>query len=287
MLVEDNEINQEVAKEFLRLGHFRVDLASNGVECLEKLKTNQYDCVLMDIHMPEMDGYEATRQIREQAEHIDLPILAMTANVMAEDVQQALAAGMNAHIPKPVVPNVLYSTLLEWVPHGEREFDEQALDSPDGLIIQLPNKITGCDLNRALLNVNGNRALLDRLLRDVVSDHAGDLDRLASSVALGKQNEAIRITHSLKTVFADVFDVLKPGAYCCVIVMDLRKKSRFFPFHSDLAARMTELGFIFDDLIIWNRQSEYNNLRPLGYPAVFRVNKVHEFIVLLQKPRAK
>lgn len=125
----------------------------------------------------------------------------MTANVMAEDVQQALAAGMNAHIPKPVVPDVLYSTLLEWVPHGEREFDEQALNSPDGLSIQLPNKITGCDLNRALLNVNGNRALLDRLLRDVVSDHTGDLDRLASSVALGKQNEAIRITHSLKTVF--------------------------------------------------------------------------------------
>ncbi|MEK9587527.1 MAG: response regulator [Gammaproteobacteria bacterium] len=201
LLVEDNEINQEVAKEFLRLGHFRVDLASNGVECLEKLKTNQYDCVLMDIHMPEMDGYEATRQIRDQAEHIDLPILAMTANVMAEDVQQALAAGMNAHIPKPVVPDVLYSTLLEWVPHGEREFDEQALDSPDGPIIQLPNKITGCDLNRALLNVNGNRALLDRLLRDVVADHAGDLDLLTSSVVSGKQNEAIRITHSLKTVF--------------------------------------------------------------------------------------
>ena len=151
LLVEDNEINQEVAKEFLRLGHFRVDLASNGVECRE-LKTNQYDCVLMDIHMPEMDGYEATRQIRYQEEHKDLPILAMTANVMAEDVQQALAAGMNAHIPKPVVPDVLYSTLLEWVPHGEREFDEQALDSPDGPIIQLPNKITGCDLNRALLN---------------------------------------------------------------------------------------------------------------------------------------
>jgi hypothetical protein len=57
--------------------------------------------------------------------------------------------------------------------------------------------------------------------------------------------------------------------------------------HSDLATRATKLGYIFDDLIIWNRQSEYNNLRPLGYPAVFRVNKVHEFIVVLQKPRQK
>ena len=90
----------------------------------------------------------------------------------------------------------------------------------------------------------------------------------------------------LTRVFADVFVTLKAGAYCCVIVMDLRKKSRFYPFHSDLAARLQEVGFVFDDLIIWNRQSEYNNLRPLGYPAVFRVNKVHEFVVLMQKPRA-
>ncbi|GAB4146995.1 MAG: DNA methyltransferase [Planctomycetaceae bacterium] len=78
---------------------------------------------------------------------------------------------------------------------------------------------------------------------------------------------------------------LKPGAYCCVIVMDLRKKSRFFPLHSDLATRLVEVGYVFDDLIIWNRQSEYNNLRPLGYPSVFRINKVHEYILLMQKPK--
>src|SRR5205823_5145155 len=86
---------------------------------------------------------------------------------------------------------------------------------------------------------------------------------------------------ALTAIFRDVWQVLKPGAYCCVIVMDLRKKNRFYPFHSDLAARLQDVGFLYDDLIIWNRQSEYNNLRPLGYPAVFRVNKVHEFILLL------
>jgi len=86
-------------------------------------------------------------------------------------------------------------------------------------------------------------------------------------------------------VFSQVLTALKPGGYCCAIVMDLRKRSRFFPFHSDLATRLQELGFLYDDLIIWNRQAEYNNLRPLGYPSVFRVNKVHEFIVLMQKPK--
>lgn len=90
---------------------------------------------------------------------------------------------------------------------------------------------------------------------------------------------------ALQQTFAGVFTLLRPGAYCAVVIMDLRKKDQFFPFHSDLAAAMRQVGFLWDDLIIWNRQSEYNNLRPLGYPAVFRVNKVHEFILLMQKPR--
>jgi len=89
---------------------------------------------------------------------------------------------------------------------------------------------------------------------------------------------------ALTSIFADVLRALKPGAHCCIVVMDLRKKNRFYPFHSDLAARLQAVGYEFDDLIIWNRQSEYNNLRPLGYPAVFRVNKVHEFVVLMRKP---
>lgn len=89
---------------------------------------------------------------------------------------------------------------------------------------------------------------------------------------------------SLTEVFKNVLTALKPRAYCCVVVMDLRKKDRFFPFHSDLAARLQGIGFRYDDLIIWNRQSEYNNLRPLGYPSVFRINKVHEFVLLMQKP---
>jgi DNA modification methylase len=112
--------------------------------------------------------------------------------------------------------------------------------------------------------------------------HYGNLDGDLGTIA-----DYEEFLDSLQTVFVDVLTVLKPGAYCCVVLMDLRKKNRFFPLHSDFAARMTDVGFIFDDLIIWNRQSEYNNLRPLGYPAVFRVNKVHEFVVLLQKPRTR
>jgi len=87
----------------------------------------------------------------------------------------------------------------------------------------------------------------------------------------------------LSEVFKQVFVALKPGSYCIVVVMDLRKKSKFYPFHSDVAKMMEEIGFIYDDLIVWDRRHEYNNLRPLGYPYVFRINKVHEYILIFQK----
>jgi len=109
--------------------------------------------------------------------------------------------------------------------------------------------------------------------------HYGNMDE-----DLGTIDDYTAFLSALTEVFRDVLTALKPGAYCCVVVMDLRKKDRFFPFHSDLARLLSEAGYIFDDLIIWNRQSEYNNLRPLGYPAVFRINKVHEFIIILRKP---
>ncbi|NLK09058.1 MAG: methyltransferase domain-containing protein [Firmicutes bacterium] len=89
---------------------------------------------------------------------------------------------------------------------------------------------------------------------------------------------------SLSSVFKGVFHVLKPSKYCIVNVMDLRKGDQFYPLHSDLAACMQSLGFIFDDLIIWDRRQEYHNLRTLGYPSVFRVNRIHEFLLIFKKP---
>ena len=86
----------------------------------------------------------------------------------------------------------------------------------------------------------------------------------------------------MKEIFEQVHVAMKPERYCIVVVMDLRKKSKFYPFHSDIANMMQRIGFIYDDIIIWNRQSEYNNLRPLGYPSVFRINKVHEFCLIFK-----
>ncbi|MBM4038047.1 MAG: site-specific DNA-methyltransferase [Planctomycetes bacterium] len=111
-------------------------------------------------------------------------------------------------------------------------------------------------------------------IRDYGASHA-DLSRIADYWAF---------IDALCDVFAGVLTVLRPGKYCVVNVMDLRKKDVFYPFHSDLARHMVGIGFSYDDLIIWDRRREYNNMRPLGYPSVFRINRAHEFLLIFQKP---
>ncbi len=88
---------------------------------------------------------------------------------------------------------------------------------------------------------------------------------------------------TLSNLFSSVNRVLKRGGYCIVNVMDIRKKSNFYPLHSDLATALQKVGFIFDDIIIWDRQTDYNNMRPLGYPYKFRINKVHEYLLIFIK----
>ncbi len=115
LLAEDNEINQLVAQEILQTAGFTIDIANNGQEALEMLQKTTYDAVLMDIQMPVMDGYTATEKIREQAAFATLPIIAMSAHAMKGDKEISLAHGMNDHITKPIIPEILYKTLHYWI----------------------------------------------------------------------------------------------------------------------------------------------------------------------------
>ena len=114
LLVDDNKVNRLVAAELLTLKGFTVDMAANGRQAVEKVGQKEYGLVLMDIQMPEMDGFQATRVIRQNPQWADLPILAMTANTMAGDRELCLEAGMNEHISKPIDPTTLYRNIVEW-----------------------------------------------------------------------------------------------------------------------------------------------------------------------------
>jgi DNA modification methylase len=104
-----------------------------------------------------------------------------------------------------------------------------------------------------------------------------------SKLDLGNIEDYREFIGDLKEIFGKVYSVLKPEKWCIIIVMDLRKKNKFYPLHIDAAEMMKELGFEFEDIIIWDRKQEYSNLRPLGYPYVFRVNKIHEYILIFKK----
>lgn len=107
------------------------------------------------------------------------------------------------------------------------------------------------------------------------------VDREGNLGAIADYGEFLR---ALQQVYDLVYQTLKAGAYFCVVVMDVRKGDRLYPLHSDLARAMQEIGFLYDDLIIWDRRQEYNNLRPLGYPSVFRINRIHEYILIFRRP---
>ena len=115
LLVEDEPINQEVSRCLMEEVGLRVDQAENGIRAIELARTMRYDLILMDVQMPEMNGLDATRAIREDSLNTTTPILAMTANAFAEDRQACLDAGMDDHVGKPVVPDVMYERLCEWL----------------------------------------------------------------------------------------------------------------------------------------------------------------------------
>ena len=115
LLAEDNPVNQQVAAAFLQAGSLEVTLAENGLEAVDWVKKARFDVVLMDMQMPDMDGMQATRLIRRLPQGEGLPIIAMTAAAMESDRQACLAAGMNAHVAKPIDAEKLVKTLLDWV----------------------------------------------------------------------------------------------------------------------------------------------------------------------------
>ena len=105
-----------------------------------------------------------------------------------------------------------------------------------------------------------------------------------SELDLGNIEDYDVFLNNLQSIFTKVYQVLKKGARCIVVCMDLRKKATFYSLHMDLTGKMQEIGFHLEDIIIWDRRKDYSNLRPLGYPYVFRVNKIHEFLMIYLKP---
>jgi PAS domain S-box-containing protein len=204
LLVEDNEINQQVASELLELAGFFVDIAKHGQEALNMLADKTYDCVLMDVQMPVMDGFTTTKKIRENPNYADLPILAMTANATVQERERSLEAGMNDHITKPIRQQVLFEALLKWIPHIKRELPETTQIA--GIVENQPSlpELPGINTADGLERVGGNVKSYIRLLQKFAENQAGAISELSGALESGNNRRAVRLAHTLKAVSGNI-----------------------------------------------------------------------------------
>ena len=202
LLVEDNEINQEVAMGQLEDAEVFVDLAENGEVALRMIRDNDYDVVLMDMQMPVMDGIEATRVIRSDPRFEQLPIIAMTANAMASDRDACLEAGMNDHIAKPIDPEQLFGVLLRWIRRADGDGKiARRLASAQSPSVQPSDTtldIPGVDVRSGLKRIGGNRKRYETLLRKFSEQQADTVEAMRAALSLGDAATAERAAHSLK-----------------------------------------------------------------------------------------
>jgi len=188
LLVEDNELNQQVAVELLQEAKLTVDVAENGVVALNMLEEQEYDLLLMDMQMPVMDGIAATKEIRKEPRYANLPIIAMTANAMNRDMEKCLAAGMNDYVTKPIDPDALFNTLLRWLPGKEVQ---QGLTNPLAIIPEL-------NLQLGLKRMLNKRATYEKMLHRFVENQGNTIEIIGDQLEQGDYLAATRTAHTLK-----------------------------------------------------------------------------------------
>jgi CheY-like chemotaxis protein/nitrogen-specific signal transduction histidine kinase len=200
LLVEDNAINLQVARDILHKMGASVEVAGNGLEALRWFdqETVAFDAVLMDIQMPEMDGYQATRRLRQNPRAQTLPIIAITANAMAADREKCLAAGMSDYIAKPFEIRQIGETLARWVGRGRPGCGGETPAPPAPP--EVPADRDGREIAQALKRLGGNRDLLGRLLEGFAEEYPMAVDEILSALQGGNRPLAHRLAHTLKGV---------------------------------------------------------------------------------------
>ncbi len=208
LVVEDNEINQQVAREILEAAGANVAVASNGQESIDMVNAKPFEIVLMDIQMPVMDGISATRLIRQDARFKDLPIIAMTAHAMAGDREKSLEAGMNDHVTKPVNPQELYETLSKWIktppaniapPQMETEPPKKPTATTTPVAGEnLPAFLKGFEIDQGLKRLGGNETLYRKLLLSFANKYVSTASEINKALDSGNSVLACQLAHDVK-----------------------------------------------------------------------------------------
>ncbi|MCP4143432.1 MAG: response regulator [Chloroflexi bacterium] len=201
LLVEDNEINQQVARELLEQAGAKVSVADNGEIAVKKVEKERFDCILMDLQMPGIDGLTATRIIRNRLAPSDLPVIAMTASAMASDREQCINAGMNDYIAKPFKPADLYKTLVRWTRSGAVP-EIVGTDAPPDESVQRSADdfppLDGVDVRAGLLNMNGDQKLYLKILKNIHKRFRDITEQIQAELDHGAIEAARLLAHTFK-----------------------------------------------------------------------------------------
>jgi two-component system sensor histidine kinase/response regulator len=202
LLVEDNIVNQLLAVEILRGAGLVVDVANNGKEAVEAVAGSDYDLVLMDIQMPAMGGYEATRMIRADARYTSLPIVAMTAHAMQGAREECLEAGLDDYVSKPIDPDQLFSVLARCLKLRTRDATETQCTQPScqDSASYLPESLPGIDIGAGLKRLNGNHELYIKMLLDFPEKYAIPVEDIKNALKNRDVDTALRLSHTIKGV---------------------------------------------------------------------------------------
>ena len=210
LLAEDNEINQQIAVELLEGVGATVAVANDGVDAVRKLLSQpmppNYDLVLMDLQMPEMDGYQATREIRSDPRFASFPIVAMTAHATIEERQKCLDAGMNGHVSKPIDPSSLFDTLERFATptvKGSAVPPQEPARPAVADAGELPD-VPGLNAAEGLARVAGNKKLYRKLLRQFSSTKSDAVQCIASALAEKDRALAERLAHTVRGVAGNI-----------------------------------------------------------------------------------
>lgn len=210
LVVEDNEINQQVAREILTSHKFKVDIVENGQLAVEAVHNKNYSLVLMDIQMPVMDGLKAARTIRADFNYQQLPILAMTANAMSGDEERSLAAGMQGHIAKPIDEQQLIKAIIKWAVPGDYTNNQQPEapaateeDEPAKPPVRIP-QVKGIEFEAALKRLQYNVELYLKLVEQLYETYQGSATKVSDFITRGQHDNARRYFHSLKGAAANL-----------------------------------------------------------------------------------
>jgi two-component system, sensor histidine kinase and response regulator len=242
LLVEDNEINQQVAREVLASAGARVTIAGNGQEALDAADTGDFDVVLMDMHMPVMDGVDATVQLRRRGK--TFPIVAMTASAMAADRERCLAAGMNAFATKPIDPPQLVRVVQQVLPAGAVA---AANPAPQPELMGrggLQHPVAGLDWDDGLSHIPGaDVPFYVSMLRMFVANHEPTVDKLRAALGRGDLDEVRVVAHGLRGTAATLGarDVSRAAAMVEQACGDARPQAEVEALAGELASKLTDL----------------------------------------------